>query len=138
VLYRQVGEVRGEANCIFNLGSVAHYLSKYDDARNHFEEVHTLYQKIGYVVGEANCLKSLGDIALELSSLQDARTRFDEALPLYQQWEIRLDKLIAFSAYERSLSGFRYMQTREFVLMKRRRCISKWEIRLERPFIFSI
>ena len=63
-LYRKVGDLQGEANCIRSLGDIALRRSDHDGARQRYEAALPLYRKVGAVLGEANCIKSLGDIAL--------------------------------------------------------------------------
>jgi tetratricopeptide (TPR) repeat protein len=84
-LYRQVGAVLGEANCIKRLGDVALDRSDHETARARYEEAQPLYRQVEAVVGEANCIRRLGDIALERSDHETARARYEEAQPLYRQ-----------------------------------------------------
>jgi tetratricopeptide (TPR) repeat protein len=84
-LYRQVGDVLGEANCIRGLGGIALARSDHDAAREAFEQALPLHRQLGNVLGEANCIKGLGDIALERSDLDAAREASEQALPLYRQ-----------------------------------------------------
>ena len=84
-LFRQAGDVVGEANCIKGLGNIALARSDHDGARTRFEEALPLYRQARDVLGEANCIRSLGAIALERSDHDGARARFEQALPLYRQ-----------------------------------------------------
>ena len=84
-LYRQVGDVLGEANCISRLGDIALARSDLDGARARYEQALPLYQQTGDVLGEANCISGLGNIALRRSDHDGARARYEQALPLYQQ-----------------------------------------------------
>ncbi|MDI1450514.1 tetratricopeptide repeat protein [Polyangium sp. 6x1] len=84
-LFRKVGDVLGEANCIKSLGDIALRRSDHDAARARYEQALPLYQKVGDVLGEANCIKRLGDIAVHRSDHDAARARYEQALPLYQK-----------------------------------------------------
>ena len=84
-LFRQAGDVVGEANCIKGLGDIALARSDHDGARARYEQALPLYRQAGDVLGEANCIRRLGDIALERSDHDGARARYEQALPLYRQ-----------------------------------------------------
>ncbi len=80
-----LGDVLGEANCIWRLGHIALARSEHEQARRRYEEALPLYKQVGHVLGEANCILSLGHIALARSEHEQARRRYEEALPLYKQ-----------------------------------------------------
>ncbi|MCB1454289.1 MAG: tetratricopeptide repeat protein, partial [Rhizobiaceae bacterium] len=82
-LYRQVGDMLGEANCIKSLGNIALERSDHDGARSRYEAALPLYRQVGDMLGEANCIQSLGDIALDRSDHDGARSRYEAALKLY-------------------------------------------------------
>ena len=64
-LYRQVGDVQGEANCIKGLGDIALARSDHEAARQRFEEALPLYRRVGAVQGEASCIWGFGEIERE-------------------------------------------------------------------------
>jgi tetratricopeptide (TPR) repeat protein len=84
-LYRQVGDVLGEANCIQSLGDIALARSDHEVARASYEQALPLYRQVGDVLGEANCIKSLGDIARAQDDAAVACQRYHAALALYQR-----------------------------------------------------
>jgi tetratricopeptide (TPR) repeat protein len=84
-LYRRVGDVQGEANCIKSLGDIAFARSDHDGARERYEAALPLYRRVGDVLGEANCIARLGDIAFARSDHDGARARYEAALPLYRR-----------------------------------------------------
>jgi tetratricopeptide (TPR) repeat protein len=84
-LYRRVGDVVGEANCIKHLGDIALDRSDHDHARERYEAALPLYRRVGTVLGEAHCIARIGDIALERSEHDGARERYEAALPLYRR-----------------------------------------------------
>ena len=87
LLYREVGDVLGEADCVKGLGDVALRRSDHEGARKRYEAALPLYQKVSGVLGEATCIEALGDIAFERRDYEEARERYNAALPLYKQVE---------------------------------------------------
>src|SRR4051812_20976216 len=83
-LYKGVGDVLGEANCLKRFGDIALERMEYDVARSFCEEALPLYQSVGSVLGKANSVQTLGDIALK-SNQAAAKLLFAEALTLYSQ-----------------------------------------------------
>ncbi|MDQ3258106.1 MAG: tetratricopeptide repeat protein [Acidobacteriota bacterium] len=84
-LYREVGDVLGEANCIKRLGNIALQRSDHATATQHYEQALALFREVGSVLGEANCISSLGNIALERSDHATATQHYEQALSLYRE-----------------------------------------------------
>ncbi|HKH33399.1 MAG TPA: tetratricopeptide repeat protein [Beijerinckiaceae bacterium] len=84
-LFRSVGNIIGQANCIRNLGAVALGQSDHQTAQQRYEEALSLYRKRGSVSGEADCLTNMGNLAARRSDHGLARKRLEEALPLYPE-----------------------------------------------------
>src|SRR5215472_12659688 len=84
-LYRQVGNILGEANCIRRLGDIALARSDHERGRARYEQALALYRQVGNVLGEAHCIKGVSDIALARSDYEGARALYEQALPLYRQ-----------------------------------------------------
>ena len=58
--FREVGDVRGEANCIYGLGNIARRRSDHEDARTQYERALALYWQTGSVLGEAKLRQEPG------------------------------------------------------------------------------
>src|SRR5215472_1697355 len=84
-LYRQVGNVLGEANCIKRLGDIALARSDHERGRARYEQALTLYRQVGNVLGEANYIERLGDVAMRRSDHKGAQEHYEQALALYRQ-----------------------------------------------------
>jgi tetratricopeptide (TPR) repeat protein len=81
MLFRQVGDVHGEARCIASLANIAMAHADYQQARATFEQALMLFRQVGDVHGEARCIAGLGDIAMAIGDHAGARA----ALSLNQQ-----------------------------------------------------
>lgn len=83
-IYKQIGSVQGEANCIRRLGNIALWELDYATAKERYENALSLYREVGNVNGEANCIRRLGDIAMRTSDYLTAKERYDQSLSLYR------------------------------------------------------
>lgn len=79
----EVGDVLGQANCIWSMGDIALARSEHEEARGLYEQAQPLYERVGDILGQANCIKSLGDVALALSEHKEARDLYERALASY-------------------------------------------------------
>jgi tetratricopeptide (TPR) repeat protein len=84
-LYRQTGDLHGEAICLEWLGSCARDSSDVDVARDLYSQALVLYRQIGDLHGEANCLRGLGHCARVSSEISSARDYYEQAIVLYRQ-----------------------------------------------------
>lgn len=84
-LYTQLGDPKGEANCILRLGELAMLRSDHQAARERFEQALPRYQEAGDALGHANCILVLGTAALHTRDYTRARECFDNALTLYRE-----------------------------------------------------
>lgn len=85
---QKVGDILGEAHCIFYTGSIHLARSLHSEAKALFDEAIPLYQKCGGIEGirgEANCTGSLGDLHFARSQHDEAGVLFEEAIPLFQK-----------------------------------------------------
>ena len=122
-LYRQVGNLQGEASSTFSLGNVALERSDHAAAHAAYEQALELYRQCGNVHGEATCIESLGHIAAR-SDHEAARGAYVQALELYRQVRIvlgeanciralgdialaRSDHTAARAAYDQALGLYR-------------------------------
>jgi tetratricopeptide (TPR) repeat protein len=84
-LFKGIGDILGETNCIRSLGDIALRSSDHERARARYEEALPLYRGLSDNLGEANCIHRLGEIAFARSDHESARTRYEEALLLYRR-----------------------------------------------------
>jgi tetratricopeptide (TPR) repeat protein len=84
-LHQQVGNARGEADCIVGLGDIAQWRSDHDTAQVHYQRALRLHQQVGNARGEAGCILRLGDLALGRSDYDAAESHYQQATPLFQQ-----------------------------------------------------
>jgi tetratricopeptide (TPR) repeat protein len=82
-LFRKVGDLRREANCIWRLGDVSLRRLDQEAAENLYEQAISLYRRIGFLYGEAKCILRLGDVAYEKSDYVSATERYKQALSLF-------------------------------------------------------
>ncbi len=83
-MFRQVGAILGEANCIKSLGNIALARSDHEGARRLYDEARPMFRQVGDILGEANCIQRLGDIALRRSDHEGARRLYNEAREMYE------------------------------------------------------
>ncbi len=84
-IYKNVGDLLGEANSVHMHGDILHREFKYNEAKDAFKNALTLYKKESDLLGEANCIFSLGDIFFRESKNNEARKAFEKAISLFHK-----------------------------------------------------
>ncbi|WP_378194968.1 tetratricopeptide repeat protein [Amycolatopsis plumensis] len=107
LLYRSLGSVLGEANCLHGLGDLEFRESNTTRARELFERSLPLYGRVGDVLGEANCLRRLGDLDFRESNHISARNLFKRTLPLYR----RVGDALGEADCLRDLGGLEFVES---------------------------
>lgn len=82
-MYRDFGDLGGQANCLLGLGQVALRGRDLKTATCCFDDAAPLYRDVNDDLGKLNCIKGTGDIAWRRGDLKTARARFKEALTGY-------------------------------------------------------
>ena len=81
-LFRQIGDIRGEANCLQLLGQISFDFDEFERSHAEYESALHLFRRVGSLLGEANCLRSLGHVALRQGNPKAAQPLGQEALLL--------------------------------------------------------
>jgi non-specific serine/threonine protein kinase len=83
-LYRSIGDNRGMALALKELGQVNHYQEEYESAASLYEMSLAKSRAAGYVAGSADALNSLGVLARNRGDLDSARSFFQDSLRAYE------------------------------------------------------
>jgi tetratricopeptide (TPR) repeat protein len=117
-LHREIGDRRGEAWTLNNLGVLALYaLADYARAKLLFEQFLALCRAIGDLQGEEYALMNLGELGALTTDYGAARAHYDRALRLSRQIGDRLAEggaLYSLGCAARSQAG--YVQARDYAL----------------------
>ncbi len=84
LLYTEVENKNGQANCTQGLGEVA-WMRGQSEAETLYLRALQLFSETGSLLGRANSLQCLGDVASVPARLGEARTRYEEAIRLYKE-----------------------------------------------------
>ncbi len=85
LLYRQIDDVEGDANCTLQLGKIDARTSNSTGACALYDRALSLYEQLGDPLGEANCYCCLGDVARETADEERAIRCFNRALAIYER-----------------------------------------------------
>jgi len=81
-IYRNIGDRRGEANTLDNLGSVYQFLGNYSNALDYYQQSLTIARDIGDRAGEAATLSSIGVVNRLLRNYRDALDYYQQSLAI--------------------------------------------------------
>ncbi len=84
-LWQEVGDRRGEATTLNNIGSVYSDLGDNQQALRYYKQAFPLRQQVGDRRGEAATLNNIGVVYADLGDNQQALKYYNDALPLRQQ-----------------------------------------------------
>lgn len=79
-IFRELGDLVGEANALNNLGCTAYYEGRWDDALAHFRESHAARDAAGDVMGSATELSNVGEVLSDQGRLEEAIELTEDAL----------------------------------------------------------
>jgi tetratricopeptide (TPR) repeat protein len=85
VLYREIGDMVGESQCIRELADIALEELSLDRAEQMLTDALLLCDRLGDSWGKAECKRKLGETALELFKYAEAKASLEEALLLYKE-----------------------------------------------------
>lgn len=85
MVYRQIGDLIGEAIAMANLGGAYESLGDYSQAMEHFQQALPIFRQAGHRNGEAGALSGLGNVYGSLGEYSQAIEYFQQALPIVQQ-----------------------------------------------------
>lgn len=83
--YQQLGNEKGQVNCLLMQGTVHAAQGAYAQARQALEEALEACRRIGWRRGETYMLGNLGSIALNLGQLEEAQNRHEWALEICRE-----------------------------------------------------
>jgi CHAT domain-containing protein len=84
-IFQEVGERRGEAAALNEIGSCLYSLEEFEDAAHHLELAMMIYRDIGPSPRMAETLNNLGAVRGYLSDPQTAIDSYSESLQLYRE-----------------------------------------------------
>jgi class 3 adenylate cyclase/tetratricopeptide (TPR) repeat protein len=79
-IYRDLGDLVGEATVLNNLGIDAYYEGRWDEARAYYERSRDVCRRSGHVMMDVTALNNIGEITSDQGRLDEANDAFDEAL----------------------------------------------------------
>ena len=90
-MYQRIGDKRGTAIVLMNLGSYYADHAKYEDALKSTTDALTLYRDLGDEANQALCLNNLGSIRSYMDNFQDALTYYQQAYQIREKLKLTDD-----------------------------------------------
>jgi tetratricopeptide (TPR) repeat protein len=89
VIYREIQDKQGEANCLMNLGNANYSLEHYPEAIALYQQALSIQREIQDRQGEANCLMNLGNVNYSLEHYPEAISLYQQALSIQREIQDR-------------------------------------------------
>lgn len=83
-LFRETGNVLGEASAQKSLGDALKFLNRMEEALESYERAIVLFRKARNCVGEANVIKLVGDTLEFLGRREEALLKYEEAIRIFR------------------------------------------------------
>lgn len=83
-IYRELGDLVGEADVLNNLGIDAYYEGDLDEALAYYEKCRAVRTRAGDVMGAAVAANNIGEVYSDVGRLDDAARLFDDALRVFE------------------------------------------------------
>ena len=77
-LFEELGDLRGQATALNNLGIEAYYEGDWDKALDVYDRSRALFERIGDVISVAMANNNIGEIRSDQGALEEAQTLFEE------------------------------------------------------------
>jgi tetratricopeptide (TPR) repeat protein len=94
---RQLGDRRGTASMLVNLGIAVQYARRYDEAISRYHEAARIFRELGDPSGEAVVLDNLGNALQETGRSADAVPAHEEAARIFRETGMRYDEAVALN-----------------------------------------
>jgi tetratricopeptide (TPR) repeat protein len=109
-IYKKLGDLVGEANCLTNIGLVYHNLGQYQEALDHHKQSSKIVRQIGDVAGETNSLIAIGNAYDSLGQHDQAIAEYTKAMKIQQDsaqaYNNRGNAYYAKGEYDEALSDY--------------------------------
>jgi tetratricopeptide (TPR) repeat protein len=91
-LYKQAGNLSGQARVLNNLGNTYAAKKNQRDALTSYQQAYELYKELKDLLPQAHTLANIATTYTELDKGEEARALYIQALPLYRQLGQRLSE----------------------------------------------